>query len=175
MLHYQPKSDLLNGKIILVTGAGAGIGREAALTYARYGAKLILLGRTESKLKDLQQQIAETYQSTPLIYTLDLLTATDEQCQAFAADLAQQVPCLDGVLHNAGLLGVVAPISEQPAELWHQVMQVNVNATFMLTQALLPLLLRSTSASLIFTSSSVGKQGRANWGHMLSLNLPPKA
>ncbi|UNH41106.1 YciK family oxidoreductase [Moellerella wisconsensis] len=164
MLHYQPKSDLLNGKIILVTGAGAGIGREAALTYARYGAKLILLGRTESKLKDLQQQIAETYQSTPLIYTLDLLTATDEQCQAFAADLAQQVPCLDGVLHNAGLLGVVAPISEQPAELWHQVMQVNVNATFMLTQALLPLLLRSTSASLIFTSSSVGKQGRANWG-----------
>lgn len=164
MLHYQSKSDLLNGKIILVTGAGAGIGREAALTYARYGAKLILLGRTESKLKDLQQQIAETYQSTPLIYTLDLLTATDEQCQAFAADLAQQVPCLDGVLHNAGLLGVVAPISEQPAELWHQVMQVNVNATFMLTQALLPLLLRSTSASLIFTSSSVGKQGRANWG-----------
>ncbi|KPD02749.1 YciK family oxidoreductase [Moellerella wisconsensis] len=164
MLHYQPKSDLLNDKIILVTGAGAGIGREAALTYARYGAKLILLGRTESKLKDVQQQITDTYHATPLIYTLDLLTATEEQCQALAADLAQKVPCLDGVLHNAGLLGIVAPISEQPAELWHQVMQVNVNATFMLTQALLPLLLRSTSASLIFTSSSVGKQGRANWG-----------
>jgi len=73
-------------------------------------------------------------------------------------------PRLDGVLHNAGLLGDICPMEEQKPEVWQQVMQVNVNGTFMLTQALLPLLLRSESGSLVFTSSSVGRQGRANWG-----------
>ena len=73
-------------------------------------------------------------------------------------------PRLDGVLHNAGLLGDICPMDEQKPEVWQQVMQVNVNGTFMLTQALLPLLLRSDAGSLVFTSSSVGRQGRANWG-----------
>ena len=122
-MHYQPKQDLLNDRIILVTGASDGIGREAAMTYARYGATVILLGRNEEKL-----------------------------------------PRLDGVLHNAGLLGDVCPMSEQNPQVWQDVMQVNVNATFMLTQALLPLLLKSDAGSLVFTSSSVGRQGRANWG-----------
>jgi NAD(P)-dependent dehydrogenase (short-subunit alcohol dehydrogenase family) len=67
------------------------------------------------------------------------------------------------VLHNAGLLGDVCPMDRQTG-VWQQVMQVNVNGTFMLTQALLPLLLKSESGSLVFTSSSVGRQGRANWG-----------
>ena len=57
-MHYQPKQDLLEQRIILVTGAGDGIGREAALTYARFGAQLVLLGRTESKLLAVQQEIA---------------------------------------------------------------------------------------------------------------------
>lgn len=56
-MHYQPKQDLLEQRIILVTGAGDGIGREAALTYARFGAQLVLLGRTESKLLAVQQEI----------------------------------------------------------------------------------------------------------------------
>ncbi|MGH2123198.1 SDR family NAD(P)-dependent oxidoreductase, partial [Enterococcus faecalis] len=67
-------------------------------------------------------------------------------------------------MHNAGLLGDVCPMSEQDPQVWQDVMQVNVNATFMLTQALLPLLLKSDAGSLVFTSSSVGRQGRANWG-----------
>ena len=69
-----------------------------------------------------------------------------------------------GVLHNAGLLGDVCPMSEQNPQVWQDVIQVNVNATFMLTRALLPLLLKSDAGSLVFTSSSVGRQGRANWG-----------
>ncbi|SFN54955.1 YciK family oxidoreductase [Xenorhabdus japonica] len=164
MFNYQANNDLLQQKIILVTGAGDGIGREAALTYARHGAQVILLGRTTSKLEAVKQQIENAGGFPADIYTMDLLTVTAEECQTFANNLAQRYSHLDGVLHNAGLLGVVAPIVEQPVQLWHEVMQVNVNATFMLTQALIPLLLKSTSSSLVFTSSSVGREGRSSWG-----------
>ncbi|PHM74181.1 YciK family oxidoreductase [Xenorhabdus kozodoii] len=164
MFDYQPNNNLLQQKIILVTGAGDGIGREAALTYARYGAQVILLGRTTAKLEAVRQQIADNGGLPADIYTMDLLTVTAEECQTFATFLAQRYSHLDGVLHNAGLLGVVAPIVEQPVQLWHEVMQVNVNATFMLTQALIPLLLKSTCGSLVLTSSSVGREGRNGWG-----------
>ncbi|OTA20068.1 short-chain dehydrogenase [Xenorhabdus beddingii] len=164
MFDYQPNRDLLQQKIILVTGAGDGIGREAALTYARHGAQVILLGRTTAKLEAVKQQIENEGGLPAGIYTMDLLTVSAEACQTFVSDLAQRYSHLDGVLHNAGLLGVVAPIVEQPVQLWHEVMQVNVNATFMLTQALIPLLLKSARGSLVFTSSSVGREGRSGWG-----------
>ncbi|PHM41178.1 YciK family oxidoreductase [Xenorhabdus szentirmaii] len=164
MFDYLPNNNLLQKKIILVTGAGDGIGREAALTYARHGAQVILLGRTTAKLETVKQQIENNGGLPADTYTMDLLTVTAEECQIFAETLAQRYTHLDGVLHNAGLLGVVAPIIEQPAKLWHDVMQVNVNATFILTQALIPLLLKSTSGSLVFTSSSVGREGRSGWG-----------
>nr|WP_113867274.1 YciK family oxidoreductase [Brenneria salicis]NMN91653.1 NAD(P)-dependent dehydrogenase (short-subunit alcohol dehydrogenase family) [Brenneria salicis ATCC 15712 = DSM 30166]RBP61434.1 NAD(P)-dependent dehydrogenase (short-subunit alcohol dehydrogenase family) [Brenneria salicis ATCC 15712 = DSM 30166]RLM30347.1 YciK family oxidoreductase [Brenneria salicis ATCC 15712 = DSM 30166] len=163
-MHYQPKNDLLQDRIILVTGAGDGIGREAALTYARFGARLVLFGRTESKLQAVKQQILQAHGAEPYIIVCDMLTADSEQFFHIADQLARAIPHLDGVLHNAGLLGDIALMTEQIVDTWHQVMQVNVNATFMLTQALLPLLLKSPNASLIFTSSSVGRQGRAGWG-----------
>lgn len=163
-MHYQPKRDLLQNRIILVTGASDGIGREAAITYARYGASVILLGRNEEKLRTVAQEI-ETQRGLPARwFTLDLLTCTPQTCQQVAQQISMHYPRLDGVLHNAGLLGDVIPMAEQNPDTWQQVMQVNVNGTFMLTQALLPLLLQSDAGSLVFTSSSVGRQGRANWG-----------
>ncbi|SUI61044.1 Uncharacterized oxidoreductase yciK [Serratia marcescens] len=128
-MHYQPKQDLLEQRIILVTGAGDGIGREAALTYARFGAQLVLLGRTESKLLAVQQEIAALGGAPALVVTLDLLHATQEQCRQIADDLARQIPRLDGVLHNAGLLGDIAPMADLSITMWQEVMQVNVNAT----------------------------------------------
>ena len=163
-MHYQPKQDLLQGRIILVTGASDGIGREAAQTYARYGATVILLGRNEEKLRQVARTIADENGTQPQWFTLDLLTCTSEECHQLALRIAAHFPRLDGVLHNAGLLGDICPMSEQNPLVWQDVMQVNVNATFMLTQALLPLLLKSDAGSLVFTSSSVGRQGRANWG-----------
>ncbi|WP_270220995.1 YciK family oxidoreductase [Kosakonia cowanii] len=162
-MHYQPKRDLLNGRIILVTGASDGIGKEAALTYARHGASLILLGRNEEKLRRVAQQLNDEGQAAQW-FILDMATCTPEDCQQLASEIATTTPHLDGVLHNAGLLGDICPMSEQDPAVWNQVMQVNVNATFYLTQALLPLLLKSDCGSLVFTSSSVGRQGRANWG-----------
>ncbi len=164
MLQYQPDHSVLKDKIILVTGAGDGIGKEAALTYAQYGATLILLGRTLSKLEDVQEEIITSGGQQPMLYPLDLLTATENDFQQFADTLVKRFPHLDGVLQNAGLLGVVEPIINQPSNLWHDVMQVNVNATFMLTKALVPLMLKAPHASLILTTSSVGRQGRYGWG-----------
>lgn len=163
-MHYQPQLDLLQNRIILVTGASDGIGREAAITYARYGASVILLGRSDEKLRSVAQEISNISELPVRWYTLDLLTCTPQACQQVAQQISLHYPRLDGVLHNAGLLGDVVPMSEQDPQVWQQVMQVNVNGTFMLTQALLPLLLQSDAGSLVFTSSSVGRQGRANWG-----------
>lgn len=98
------------------------------------------------------------------IIELDLLLATAEQCQVIAVELANSLPQLDGLLHNAGLLGERVSMAQQSPLIWQQVMQVNVNAAFMLTQALLPMLLKAPRASLVFTSSSVGRRGRAEWG-----------
>lgn len=163
-MHYQPQKNLLQNRIILVTGASDGIGREAALTYAEYGASVILIGRNEEKLKGVAQEIEAAGGTPAPWYTLDLLTCTPTLCQELAHRISTHYPRLDGVLHNAGLLGEVRPMDEQDPEIWQQVMQVNVNGTFFLTQALLPLLLKSESGSLVFTSSSVGREGRANWG-----------
>lgn len=172
MHHCAPRShralstakNLLQNRIILVTGASDGIGREAALTYADYGASVILIGRNEEKLKGVAQEIDAAGGIPARWYTLDLLTCTPETCQELAHRISTHYPRLDGVLHNAGLLGEVRPMDEQDPEIWQQVMQVNINGTFFLTQALLPLLLKSDSGSLVFTSSSVGREGRANWG-----------
>lgn len=163
-MHYQPKTDLLHNRIILVTGASDGIGREAALTYARYGANVILLGRNEEKLRSVAQELGDKCGHTAHWFILDLLTATPADCQHLAQQISGLVPRLDGVLHNAGILGDIVPMDEQDPQTWQNVMQVNVNATFFLTQALLPLLLKSDAGSLVFTSSSVGRVGRAGWG-----------
>ncbi|MCU5775703.1 YciK family oxidoreductase [Erwiniaceae bacterium BAC15a-03b] len=163
-MHYQPKSDLLNHRIILVTGASDGIGREAALTYARYGAELVLLGRNAQKLQQVSDEVNALGKGSARWFTLDMEQATPESCQQLAEAVSEHYPRLDGVLHNAGVLGDIVPLEQLQPAVWQQVMQVNVDATFFLTQALLPLLLKSDSGSLVFTSSSVGRTGRAGWG-----------
>ena len=163
-MHYQPQTNLLQNRIILVTGASDGIGREAALTYARYGAQVLLLGRSEDKLRQVADDISRLGAIPASLFLLDYASATVEDCQRVAREIAAQVPRLDGLLHNAGVLGEIAPMMEQTPESWREVMQVNVNTTFFLTQALLPLLLKAEAGSLVFTTSSVGRQGRAQWG-----------
>lgn len=163
-MYYQPKHNLLAGRIIMVTGAGDGIGREAALTFARHGACLLLLGRTEAKLAAVAELIAAEGGQPARIFPFDLATARAQDYPLLGQRLAADVSHLDGLLNNAGLLGEIAPMARQSPDSWQQVMAVNVNATFMLTQAMLPLLLRASRPSLVFSSSSVGRQGRANWG-----------
>jgi len=161
---YQSPDQLLADKTILVTGAGDGIGRAAALCFARYGATVVLLGKTVAKLEAVYDDIEQAGYPQAAIYPLHLGGANREDYRDLASSLEQTFGHLDGLLHNASMLGDRKPIAQTNSDEWHQVMQVNVNAQFMLTQALLPLLEQAASASIIFTSSSVGRQGRAYWG-----------
>lgn len=164
MFDYQAPEQLLEGRIILVTGAGDGIGRAAAKTYAAHGATVVLLGRTLEKLESLYDEIEAAGYPQPAIVPLNLESATEHEYMELANTLEQEFGRLDGLLNNAGSLGVRTAIETYDPTIWTQVMQVNVNASFMLTQALLPLLQESDDASIIFTSSGVGRKGRAYWG-----------
>lgn len=154
----------LENRIILVSGASDGIGRQAALSYAQHGAQVLLLGRNQQKLACTQQQITDSGGLHAPCFYLDYAHASTADCRQLAQHIEKQVPRLDGLLHNAGTLGEICPMPQQTAQSWLEVMQVNINTTFFLTQALLPLLLKSQAASLVFTSSSVGRKGRASWG-----------
>ena len=164
MFEYESSPDLLKGRTILVTGAGSGIGRTAALTFARHGATVILLGRTISKLESVYDEIEENGWPKPAIYPMNLEGAAENDYIQLAETIEQEFGKLDGLLHNAGLLGELKPIGQYPTETWLQLMQVNLNAPFIMTRELLPLLREAKSASVIFTSSGVGHKGRANWG-----------
>lgn len=161
---YRPAPDLLKDKIILVTGAGDGIGKVAALTYAARGATVVLLGRTQSKLEQVYDDIEAQGGPQPAIYPFDLETATPNDYKDMHQVLEETFGVLHGVLHNAGQLGERTPISDYSPEAWMRVMQVNLNAPFLLTQALLPLLHKAERASIVFTSSGVANRGRAFWG-----------
>ncbi|MDO6562775.1 YciK family oxidoreductase [Amphritea sp. 1_MG-2023] len=164
MYDYQAAENLLQDKIILVTGAGDGIGRAAALSFAAHGATVILLGRTEAKLNQVYDEIEAAGYPQAAIIPLNLEMATDTDFDRLAALLEEEFGRLDGILHNASLLGLRTPIESYDPITWQQVMQVNVNSTFMLTQALLSLTNASADASIIFTSSGVGRTGKAFWG-----------
>ncbi|MBA2777388.1 YciK family oxidoreductase [Billgrantia kenyensis] len=164
MIDYEAPVDLLQDRIILVTGAGDGIGREAALCFARHGATVILLGRTIAKLEKVYDEIEAAGGPQPAIFPLNFEGATLKDYHDMAETLHKEFGRLDGILHNAGLLGRITPFEQYNPELWDQVMQVNINGPVWMTQALLPLLQASPDASVVFTSSGVGRKGRAYWG-----------
>lgn len=164
MFDYSARPDLLKDRVILVTGAGRGIGAAAARTYAAHGATVLLLGRTEANLSALYDEIEAAGHPQPVVIPFDLETALPHQYDELAAMIEAEFGRLDGVLHNASIIGPRTPIEQLTGEQFMQVMHINVNATFMLTTALLPLLKLSGDASIAFTSSSVGRKGRAYWG-----------
>lgn len=163
ILTYEPTSDCLNDKIILVTGAGDGIGKVAALTYAKCGATVLLLGKTQSKLEVVYDEIEALGLATPAILPMDLEKATFAQMNELANLIQKEFGRLDGVLHNAGILGALTPLEMYDPITFEQVMRVNSTSVFMLTQALFPLLVSSPSGSVVFTSSGVAKV-RPFWG-----------
>ena len=161
---YVAPDDLLNDRIVLVTGASDGIGRAVALACAARGATVILHGRSVPKLEKVYDEILDGGGRQPSIVPLDLLTADGRQYESLAASIESEFGRLDGLLHNAGMLGPLTPFAHYDMTTWQQVMHVNITAPVIMTKVLLPLLLAADDASLLFTSSSVGRKGRAYWG-----------
>lgn len=164
MFDYSARPDLLKGRVILVTGAGRGIGAAAAKTFAAHGATVLLLGKTEGNLNQLYDEIEAAGHPQPVVIPFNLETALPHQYDELAATIEAEFGRLDGLLHNAAIIGPRTPLEQLSGDNFMRVMQVNVNAVFMLTSVLLPLLKLSSDASVVFTSSSVGRKGRAYWG-----------
>jgi len=164
MQDYQAPADLLKDRIVMVTGAGSGIGRAAAKAYAAHGATVILVGRTVGKLEEVYDEIEAADHPQPAIVPMNFEGAAVKEYEELAMTLEENFGRLDGLLHNAGILGSRSPVELYDPEIWNKVMQVNATAPFLLSRAMIPLLRKSDDASMIFTSSGVGRQARAYWG-----------
>jgi len=147
-----------------VTGAGRGIGAAAAKAFAAHGATVLLLGKTEANLSAVYDEIEAAGHPQAAVIPFNLETALPHQYDELAAMLESEFGRVDGVLHNAAIVGPRTPLEQLSGDNFMRVMQINVNAMFMLTSTLLPLLKLSEDASVVFTSSSVGRKGRAYWG-----------
>lgn len=161
---YSAPEDLLKDRVILVTGAGQGIGRAAALAYARHGATVILHGKQVKKLERVYDEIEALGKAQALIYPLDLERAENKDFAILVNAIEQQLGRLDGILHNAAFLTGLSPLEYQTPEQWRVLFQVNLIAPFALTRACLPLLKAASDASVIMTSNTQASNPSAYWG-----------
>jgi NAD(P)-dependent dehydrogenase (short-subunit alcohol dehydrogenase family) len=161
---YRAPMDLLKERVVLVTGAGQGIGRTAALTFAAHGATVILHGRNVKKLERVYDEIEASGGVQPAIFPLDLEKAGENEFAALSEAIETQLGRLDGILHNAALLAGPSPLETQTLEQWLAVLRINLVAPSALTRACLPLLKGSTDASVIMTSDTHGHDPAAYWG-----------
>ena len=161
---YRPADGSHAGRIVLVTGAGDGIGRALAISLAAQGATVALLGKTPRKLEQTYDAITAAGGPTPALLPFNLETATATEYDALHAAIDGEFGRLDGLAHLAGILGALSPIEHYDVPLWCKVLHVNLTAAFIMTRSLLPLLKRSADASVVFTSSGVGRRGKPYWG-----------
>jgi NAD(P)-dependent dehydrogenase (short-subunit alcohol dehydrogenase family) len=161
---WSPADDALRDRVLLVTGAGAGIGRAAARTFAHFGANVVLLGRTVGKLESLYDAIRGETGTDPTIVPCDLEATGADEFQTLCESIVGHYGRLDGILHNASRLGPRVPLEHYDANEWRRVLRVNLDAPVVLTAALLPALRRAATPTVAFTSSSVGRAPRAYWG-----------
>jgi len=161
---YATPAGLLADRVILITGAGGGLGSALARTCADLGANVLLCGRNVRRLESVYDSIVAAGGPRPSIAPLDMERADASHYTALADAVRNEFGRLDGLVHAAALLGERAPIDHYDVVTWLKVMHVNVNAAFILTQALLPMLRVSQDASIVFTTSGVSVRGRAYWG-----------
>ena len=162
--YHTIKKDEFKDKIVLVTGANRGFGLAITMDLARAGATVIMLGRDLGSLEYAYDAVVDAGLTEPILYPLDLEGATPENYQELQDNILSQFGKLDGVVHNASILGAQMPIEQYDIKLWYSTLQINLSAPFMLTQFLIPALLKSNDARVIFISSSVGRKARAYWG-----------
>jgi len=162
--YHTIKKDEFKDKIVLVTGANRGFGLAITMDLARAGATVIMLGRDLGSLEYAYDAVVDAGLTEPILYPLDLEGATPENYQELQDNILSQFGKLDGVVHNASILGAQMPIEQYDIKLWYSTLQINLSAPFMLTQFLIPALSKSNDARVIFMSSTVGREARAYWG-----------
>jgi len=150
----------LKNKIILVTGGSKGIGRGISKVFLDEGANVIICARNEEELKNVETELKNGAQISSL--RADLTNTND--ITLIKNYISEKYGKLNILVNNASILGITSKIEEYPDDLWNQVIDINLNAQFYITKALIPLLKKTGNGSIINVSSTVGRQGRANWG-----------
>lgn len=158
------KDGELKDKVILVTGANRGFGLAITMDLSKAGATVIMLGRDLGSLEYAYDAVVDAGYKEPILYPLDLEGATPENYQDLQDNVLEKFDKLDGLIHNAAILGAQMPIEQYDIKLWYSTLQINLSAPFMLTQFLIPALVKSEDARILFLSSSVGREARAYWG-----------
>ncbi len=161
---YRPAADLLRERVVLVTGAGQGLGRAVALAAAQHGATVALLGRKVEKLERTYDAITKEGWPEPALIPLDLATASDTDFENLRHVVGRELGRLDGVVHCAAEFVPLGPLADQGLEPWMKMLRVNLAAPFALTRAVLPLLADSPHGSVVFTGETHGEAPRAYWG-----------
>jgi|TARA_B110000263_G_scaffold133603_1_gene116053 NAD(P)-dependent dehydrogenase (short-subunit alcohol dehydrogenase family) len=162
--NYQAQQNTLKEKVILVSGGGSGIGKTAGLIFAEHGADLILLGKDKISLESTYEEFLDRNLKPPLLHIMDLGQSTESNFREINNVIEKEFGKLDGLLNNAGILGDKTPLENYKIDVWKKVFDINVHASFLLTKSLLPVLKAAENSSIIFTSSGVGKVGKAYWG-----------
>ena len=163
-VNYKVKEGELEGKVILVTGANRGFGLAITMDLAKAGATVVMLGRDLGSLEYAYDAVVDAGYKEPILYPLDLEGATPENYQELQDNILDKFKKLDGLIHNAAILGTQMPIDQYDIKLWYSTLQINLSAPFMLTQFLIPALMKSDDARILFLSSTVGRKARAYWG-----------
>jgi NAD(P)-dependent dehydrogenase (short-subunit alcohol dehydrogenase family) len=161
---YEAPEGLLADRVILVTGAGQGLGRAVALACAGRGATVVLLGRKQEKLERTYDAITGAGGEEPAIVPLDLATAGSREFEELANLVRRDVGRLSGIAHCAAYLLPLTPLANQTLEGWLTALRVNLAAPFALTRACLPLMADAPESSVVFTGETHGAHPRAYWG-----------
>ena len=154
----------LDNKNILVTGSTSGIGKELALGLSSYGANVILHGKNEDSLDEIYDEIIQKFNTNPIIVKCDLNDLDESKAQEFANAIQGSYERLDGIVNNAAIIGKMSTLADYDLSTWQKVININVTSSYVLTKYLVPLMEGSKNPRIIFTSSGVGRKGKAYWG-----------
>ena len=149
---FTATSNLLNEKVILITGATGGFGKAISLACAKHGATVILLAKNLRLVEKLYDEIEKEGYPKPAIYPMNLEGANEHDYLELAQNIDKEFGKLDGLIHCAAMLGSLAPIEHSDTQLWYQVHQVNLHAPYLLTRSTIPLLKKVDNASILFMS-----------------------
>ena len=161
---YQPRIDLLKDRVALVTGAGQGLGKVAALAFAQHGATVILHGRNVPKLEAVYDEIVEAGLAQPAIMPMDFLKVTEAELDAFAQSIHVAFGRLDVVFHAASHFVSCMPLTQHDLASWQQHTRVNLAVPAALTKICMPMLKRAADASVIFLTETHAVEAKAFWG-----------
>lgn len=150
----------LKDKVALITGGGRGIGKAVALAYGREGAKLAICARTEAEIEETAKEIV-ALGADCLALVCDV--SLEESVAKMVQEVQEKFGRIDVLINNAGVMTRPAPLVELEVKKWDYTISVNLRGPFLVTRAVLPLMMRQRSGSIINVSSSIGRGAYANF------------